>query len=56
MAILYRITTGYACFGIVVEAGRVILAAPIARWARGKPWEGVRAYYERRGAVVEALG
>lgn len=41
------------CFGVVVVGDTVREAAPIARWAVGKPWRTVRAWYEKRGAVVQ---
>jgi hypothetical protein len=46
----------YATFGIVTRGGRVVDAAPIARWAIGKPEGQVAGYFRRKGAVFETLG
>ena len=40
----------YATFGIEVRDGRVVDAAPIARWAIGKSEQYVANYYRRKGA------
>ena len=40
----------YATFGIAALDGRVVDAAPIARWAIGKPAPDVYAYYARKDA------
>ena len=40
----------WATFGIAVEGGRVVDAAPIARWAIGRDEREIAAYYRRRGA------
>lgn len=40
----------HATFGLAVEGGRVVDAAPIARWAVGRPELEVADYYRRRGA------
>ncbi len=53
---LYRISLPFATFGLVAEHGAVTRAAPIARWAQGKPLEVVLAYYRRRGAAVQRVG
>ncbi|HTP16675.1 MAG TPA: hypothetical protein VMK13_12665 [Streptosporangiaceae bacterium] len=44
-----------ATFGLAIEDGRVAGAAPIARWAAGRPEAEVRAYYERRGATFRQV-
>lgn len=44
---LYRVTTGAACFGIVVEAGIVTRAAPIAGKIAGEAWVAVQGRYPR---------
>lgn len=39
---LYSVDTGYACAGVVVDAGGVVVeAAPIFGWMLGKPWAKV---------------
>jgi hypothetical protein len=55
---LHYIDLHYACFGLIVEAGKVVKAPPIAAWAIGKPIAGVRWFYEvkkkaRRYVVTE---
>lgn len=44
---------GAPTFGLVFEDGRVTEAAPVARWALGKPKSKVLDYYRRKGARVE---
>lgn len=48
MSQLYRVTTGNACFGIVVANGRVVRAAPIAGAAMGRQWSVVQSWYPKR--------
>ena len=45
----------WATFGLRVEGGRVVEAAPIARWTVGKREAEVADHYRRRGAVFERL-
>lgn len=46
---LVYVDTGYACFGLVLDADdRVVDAAPIAKWAIGKDAQFVRAYWSRK--------
>lgn len=45
----------YATFGVQVRDGVVIDAAPIARWAIGKPESVVADYYRRKGATFVRL-
>lgn len=54
--LLYRIVLPFAVFGIECEAGKVVKAAPIARWALGRDAASVLGYYHRRKAVIEVLG
>jgi hypothetical protein len=49
------VSLSYATFGIRVERGRVVDAAPIARWAIGKSERFVADYYRRRGAIFQRL-
>lgn len=39
----------YATYGIGVERGRVVTAAPIGRWMIGKEWVEVRFWIESKG-------
>lgn len=41
----------YATFGMRVDRGVVVEAAPIARWAVGLPEARVAAYLRKKGAV-----
>lgn len=47
-----QIDLPYACFGVVVKDGVVIAAAPIAKWACGKPIGEVIAWALRKGGKV----
>lgn len=49
------VSLSYATFGVAVRDGVVVDAAPIARWAVGKPEEQVAAYYRRKGATFVRL-
>ena len=49
------VSSHYATFGIAVRDGIVVDAAPIARWAIGKPEGYVAGYYRRKGAVFQRL-
>lgn len=49
------VSLSYATFGIRVEKGIVVEAAPIARWAVGKPEGFVADYFRRKGARFERL-
>lgn len=52
---LWRVDVPWACFGLVVRAGRVVEVAPIASWAIGKTLVHVAHYFVRRGGVVAEL-
>lgn len=41
---IYQIDTGFACAGIVVKDNRVIDAAPIFRWMKGKTLDQVKRW------------
>ncbi len=43
---LYRITTKWACFGIVVKNMKVIDAAPMGRKSIGRWWPDVKKFYK----------
>ena len=46
--LLWRIVAPHFVAGLVVRDGRVVEAAPILGWARGRPWAGVRSYLAGR--------
>lgn len=50
MAHLVAVLQSHATFALVVQDGRVVDAAPIARWAVGHPEAEVLAGYTKRGA------
>lgn len=45
----------HATFAVVIRDGRVVDAAPIARWAVGKPERQVADYWRRKGARFAPL-
>lgn len=45
----------YATFGIETREGEVVNAAPIARWAMGRPERDVAEFYRRKGAQFARL-
>lgn len=49
------ISLHYATFGVEVRDGRIVDAAPIARWAVGKAERPVADYYRQRGARFQRL-
>lgn len=50
MRTMVRVSLSWACFGLGVRDGLVVWAAPIARWAIGKPETVVADYYRKQGA------
>jgi hypothetical protein len=50
---LVRVETRTACFGMVVDGGGVVVrAAPMTRWAIGKPGKAAVAWWRKHGATV----
>lgn len=49
---LLQVDVGYACFGVVVEGGKVVDAAPIGRWMIGKDEGVVRAWVAQKGGRI----
>lgn len=47
MTRLVYVDLPYACFGLVVDqsSGKVVEAAPIAKWTVGRYWADVHSYY-----------
>ena len=45
-----QVVMSHATFGVIIRDGRVIDAAPIARWTIGKDERQVAAYFKHRGA------
>ena len=50
---MLRVTCRGLCFGLDVEGGRIVGAAPVARWCVGKRVAWVQEYWRRRGGTVE---
>lgn len=46
---LFRVEAPHFVAGFVTESDRVVLAAPILRWAVGKELDDCRAYFENKG-------
>jgi hypothetical protein len=53
---LYRVVTDNFVAGLVVKEGQVVRAAPILRWAIGKPVDELRRQIEQSGGTVAAVG
>lgn len=45
----------YATYGIVVCDGKVVDAAPIARWMIGKDTHSVREWIKKKGGIYKVL-
>lgn len=52
---LVRVTAPHYCAGLEVESDRVVRAAPILKWAVGRDWSGVRAYFRGKRFRVEVV-
>lgn len=49
MKTLWRIEAPHYVAAVIVEEGRVVEAADILWWTRGKLWAEVKAYFKRKG-------
>ena len=53
---VYRVVLAYAVFAIDVdEKGRVVEAAPIAKWMKGKTLNFVKKWIYSKGGEIENL-
>jgi hypothetical protein len=52
---LYRVVLSYACYGVWVENGVIVDAAPIARWAIGKSISYFEGWVRKKGGTIESL-
>jgi hypothetical protein len=50
-----RVSLPYATFGVGFEDGVCVEAPPIARWALGKRWGYLLAYWNRKGGHPEVI-
>lgn len=48
----WRVELSYATFGVRFRAGRVVEAAPIARWMVGKQYEEVLTWVQDKGGTM----
>ena len=53
---LVWVSLPHATFGLVTCGGAITDAAPIARWAIGKPERYVADFYRRKGAEFAVIG
>lgn len=53
---LLRIVSSFFVAGAIVRDGRIVDAAPIIGWMRGRSVEYVRGYVARRGWAAEWVG
>ena len=51
----YRITAPHFCAAVIESSGFVTQAAPILRWAVGRPWPYCRYHCEKQGWTIEPL-
>lgn len=49
---LWRLTTTFACAGLVTDEGLVTESAPIFKWTRGKALIQVEAYYRKKNSLM----
>lgn len=54
---LYRVNLPYACYGLIVDNGRVTEAPPIAKWMeqKRKTIEYVMLWIKGKGGTVELI-
>jgi len=53
--VLYQVTLPYACFGIVVEDGMVVTAAPIGKWMVGKRISIISVWVGRKKGILRQM-
>ena len=52
MTMLVQIQLGGLSFGLVVEDGMIVKAAPVALWTLSHSWKVIENHYRRRGAKI----
>ena len=52
---LIQVTQGPYCYGLIVWGGKVVDAAPVARWAIGEDERKVARYLAQRGATFRRV-
>jgi len=52
---LYRVTLPYACCGFLLEDGRVVEAAPIIGWMKGRTLATVELWIHKKGGKLELI-
>lgn len=53
--VLIRVVAKTATFGLIARHGRIVRAAPTAKWTVGKSVDEVIAHFKQRRATVETL-
>jgi hypothetical protein len=49
---IIQIDCKYGCFGLIAKEGKIVEAAPIAKWTLGKSAKYVLYYFRRKGCDV----
>ena len=49
---LYHITLHYMCAGVIVRNGRIVKAAPILGWSRGKRIEDLEKWVKKKNGTI----
>lgn len=52
---LVWVNAPHFCAGLHLEGGWCCEAAPILRWAIGKPWKQIQRYFANKGYEVEVM-
>ena len=52
---LYYIDIGYACFGIMTDGSKCIIAAPIARWMVNRTLDEIIAWVKSKKGTIKEL-
>lgn len=55
MSELVWVNAPHFCAGLHIEGGWCYEAAPILRWAIGKPWREIQRYFSRKGYEVVVM-
>lgn len=55
-AALIRVVAPHFVAGIIIRGGVVIKAAPILAYAKGKKYNEIKSYFDRKNWSVENLG
>lgn len=53
---MYRVVLPYACYGVEESDGKIVGAAPIARWAIGRSLSDFTRWVAKKGGSIHKLG